>query len=83
MKKFCRAINILMIAIAISFLGYSVFICYNRIIDPQRYMYFSAPWYTGIMVYGVLAAGAIILCLAVKAVLKILIKKQKRRGRDI
>ena len=44
--------------------------------NPMLYEFYSAPLYTGILVYGILALGIVLLCLLGKLILKYLMKKQ-------
>lgn len=77
MKKLVHFLNIIMVCVAGLYMGYSIFILWNRIANPGLYAYYSAPWYTGILLYGVMALAGLVVCTVIKAILKHCIKKSE------
>lgn len=47
---------------------------------PDIYAYYSAPWYTGALVYGVFCSAVIIICLIAR---KIVFRKIKKNAETI
>ena len=77
MKKFIQILNIIMGSVVGLFIGYSVFISWNHKTNPELYAYYSAPWYTGIWIYGAFALAVLVVCIVIKAILKHCIKKSE------
>lgn len=82
MKKINSALNILMGSVTGLYLGHVLFVLWNRIAHPGRYAFYSAPWYTSILVYGVLTLAALALCLAAKGILRLCLRKAEKSRRD-
>jgi len=76
MKRINQILTWVIYAFAAVFLINSIYDFWQYMANPAAYLFYSAPWYTGILVYGVLALGIILLCLLGKLVLKYLAKKQ-------
>ena len=52
------------------FLGYGIYMVWDYHTHPVLYAVQSAPWYTGILVYGVFTLAVLLVCLVLKAVIK-------------
>lgn len=57
------------------FAGYSVYAFYHYKTHPSLYAMQSAPWYTGIVLYGAVTAAIVAAALIVKLILRILDRK--------
>lgn len=82
MKKINAALNILMGSVTLLYLGHVLFVLWNRIVHPGRYAFYSAPWYTSILVYGVFTLAALVLCLAAKGILWLCLRKAEKSRAD-
>ena len=74
MKKFNKVLNIIMGSFFGVFIGYSIYqyVDYKR--NPGLYEIQSAPWYTGIKIYGLVT----LVVLLTGIILKLLIKSKLR-----
>ena len=78
MKKWNRILNSLMItSISVTLVRFIVDYVDLLILRPEIYLVRSAPWYVGGLVYAVLSAVLILLCMIIKAIFKC---KAKRTG---
>jgi len=64
------------------FVGHSIFVIWNFKTRPELYAMQSAPWYTSILVYGVLTLAILLVCLVIKAIIKRWIKKSENQHSD-
>lgn len=76
MKKINRILSIIMGTSAGLFVVHSAFIMWNFKTRPELYAMQSAPWYTGILLYGVLTLSVLAVCLLLKGILRLLKKRQ-------
>lgn len=53
LKKLNGVLNILIISLIGAFAGHAIYVCLDNRIHPQVYAMQSAPWYTGILYYGI------------------------------
>lgn len=79
MKKLNRVLNILMGAFVGVFIGYVIYVIWDYNAHPQLYAAQSAPWYTGILVYGICTLGVVVVCLVIKAVFRYKLGKTGNR----
>ena len=70
-----RILNTIMGSVVGVFIGYSIYSVWDYKTYTDLYMMQSAPWYTGILVYGIFSAVVLLLCIILKAVIRKLIKK--------
>jgi len=77
LRKINQMLNIIIGGASGTFLGYSIYMTINHCMHPERYIYYSAPWYTGIMVYGFLTIAVIIIAFSGKFIIKRKIKRNK------
>lgn len=68
-KKINQAINIIMAAFVGVFIGHGIFLYLDYKNHPDLYMIQSAPWYTGILVYGIGTLAVLAICIGIKIVL--------------
>lgn len=79
MKKLNHALNIIIGAFAGLFIGYAIYVVWDYNAHPQLYAAYSAPWYTGILLYGICALGVAVVCLVIKAVIRYKVQKAGNR----
>ena len=70
MKRLNQILNIVIGATLGVFAGDALFLYWDWRTHPELYAMNSAPWYTGLMVYGFVAAAAILISLIVKAIIR-------------
>ena len=69
-KQWNKVLNLIMGGAIGIFVGYALLQIRDYKTNPQIYMFNSAPWYTGILVYGAMTLGVLALCAVVKWILK-------------
>ncbi len=69
-KRVNNWLNIIMGAVFGVFLGYGIFAYWDYSCHPEQYAFYSAPWYTGILLYGAIAAGILLILAVIKWFLK-------------
>lgn len=74
-KRISRLLNIIMGASAGVFIGHGIYVYNHYRKYPALYAMQSAPWYTGILVYGAVT----LIVLAVCFILKMAIRKKINR----
>lgn len=79
MKKLNHALNIIIGAFVGVFIGYAIYVVWDYNAHPQLYAAYSAPWYTGILLYGICALGVAVVCLVIKAVIRYKVQKAGNR----
>ena len=79
MKKLNHALNIIIGAFVGLFIGYAIYVVWDYNAHPQLYAAPSAPWYTGILLYGICALGVAVVCLVIKAVIRYKVQKAGNR----
>ncbi len=80
MKAWNRLLNILAVAAAGVFAGYSIFVCRDYRTHPGLYAAWSAPWYYPILVHGLYAALVLLAVLLLKLALRRYGKRGPSRG---
>ena len=75
MKKLNQFLNIVIGAFAGVFLGHGIYVVWNYRTNPELYAMNSAPWYTGILVNGLLTLAVLLLYFGIKAILRYRQKK--------
>lgn len=79
MKKLNHALNIIIGAFVGLFIGYAIYVVWDYNAHPQLYAAQSAPWYTGILLYGICVLGVAVVCLVIKAVIRYKVQKAGNR----
>lgn len=77
LKKVNWVINIIMGAMAGFFVGYSGYECIFYLRHSSDYLLYSAPWYTGIILCGVLVAVIEIVLIVIKIAINRIMKAGK------
>jgi len=68
-KRLPQILNTVMGASFGTWLGHTIWLWRDHAAHPGLYALQSAPWYTGILVWGAMAAGVILVCLLLKWIL--------------
>ncbi len=76
-KRLNQWINILTGCFIGGFFGYSGFLYWDYKTHPMIYELQSAPWYTGILMYGVILAVLLAVCVVIKIMLWIKMKQER------
>lgn len=79
MKKIRNLCNIVMGGFTGTLIGYSLYILWDYRAHPLRYAVQSAPWYTGIVLYGALTLAVLLVCAVVKGICRCIQKKRRQR----
>lgn len=69
-KKINQVINTIMAACVGVFIGHGISLYLDYKNHPDLYVIQSAPWYTGILVYGIGTLAVLVICVGIKIVLK-------------
>lgn len=72
MKKTNHLLNII---IGI-FIGNAFYVIWDYKTAPGKYQFMSAPWYSSILLYGVVTLAVVLVCMVIKAITKNSIKKK-------
>lgn len=70
MKRLNQILNIVIGANLGVFAGNALFLYFDWRAHPELYAMNSTPWYAGLVVYGVVAAVAILISLVIKAIIR-------------
>ena len=77
LKKLNGVLNILIISLIGAFAGYAIYVCLDYRTHPKVYAMQSAPWYTGILYYGIYTLALLIIAIIIKLILCRKLKQQK------
>lgn len=69
LKKLNGVSNILIISLIGAFAGHAIYVCLDYRKHPQVYAMQSAPWYTGILYYGIYTIAPLIIATIIKLIL--------------
>ena len=69
-KRVNNWLNIIMGAVFGVFLGYGIFAYWDYSSHPGLYAFYSAPWYTRILLHGAFTAGILLVLALIKWFLK-------------
>ena len=75
LRRISRLLNVVMGAMAGTFLGKIVFDYLHFKRNPGLYETFSAPWYTGAVLYG----AVVLTALVILVIIKLLVGRELRR----
>lgn len=78
MKRFNKTINVTMVALIFAYVVRIIYAVCRLIFNPEYYMVTSAPWYTGIIVDGIVVAIALLICALCKLIIFIKNKKTEK-----
>ena len=74
-SKLNNILNILMGSFVGVFIGYGIYSVWDYKTHPDLYAMQSAPWYTSILLYGILAVAVLILGFILKRIIRKGLKK--------
>ncbi|MBR2062214.1 MAG: hypothetical protein IJ969_02755 [Anaerotignum sp.] len=77
MSKIKNVLNLIRILFCGYFVGHSVFVVWNHYKHPEIYAMQSAPWYTTILVDGIITLAVVLACTLIIFVLNHIEKKKK------
>ena len=77
LKKLNGVLNILIISLIGAFAGYVIYVCLDYRIHPQVYAMQPAPWYIGILYYGIYTIVPLMIAIIIKLILCRKLKQQK------
>lgn len=80
MLKLNQIINGIMGAFIGVFIGHGIYVFWEYKTYPELYAMQSAPWYTGILVYGAFTVVVLAVCVMIKMILKYYGKKSGRNS---
>ncbi len=66
LKKLNGVLNILIISLIGAFAGHAIYVCLDYRTHPKVYAMRSAPWYTGILYYGIYTIATLIIAIIIK-----------------
>lgn len=78
-KRIHHILNLMIGAFLGVFIGSGIYSFWDFRMHPELYRMQSAPWYTGILLRGAVTVAVIVVCLILKAILR-MIEKKKRGG---
>lgn len=78
LKKLNGILNILICSFIGAFAGYVIYVCLDYRTHPGLYDMQSAPWYTGILYYGIYTIVPFIIAIILKLFLWRKLKQQKK-----
>lgn len=70
MKKVNFLMNIIIGTFIGIFIGNALYVIWDYRASPGKYIIMSAPWYTSILLYGVVTLGVVSVCMVVKVIIK-------------
>lgn len=76
-KRLNRLINIFCGCLIGCFMGYAGYVYLDYKKRPLIYLVQSAPWYTGILLYGAMLAVILVVCVAVKIFIRRRLKREE------
>lgn len=75
LKRISQLLNIIMGTFCGVFIGYGIYVYWHYRKYPGLYQTNSAPWYTGILLYGAILLIVLAVCLVLKWIVRKRIKK--------
>lgn len=69
-NKIDKNLNLLIGVVLGGFVGYSIYKYYHYLTYPKMYQAQSAPWYTGLQIYGVLTLTVVLIAIVAKLIIK-------------
>ncbi len=71
LKKLNSILNIVIGACIGIFIGYGIFVFWDYKTHPDLYLVRSAPWYTGILVHGIVTIAILIVLIIIKLMIRL------------
>jgi len=82
MKKVNQIINTIIGAFAGVFVGHGIYVIWDYNAKPELYAMQSAPWYTSILMYGLVTLIVFAVCILLKIVLKYFSNRPKCKATE-
>lgn len=76
MKRFNQILNTVIGAFIGVFIGHGAYVLWDYKAHPGLYAMQSAPWYTSILVYGLVTAAVLAAAVIIKLIIRRKLKKQ-------
>jgi len=76
LKKVNSFLNIIIGAFIGVFIGHGIYIFLDYKTHPEIYAFYSAPWYTSILVYGVITVVVVFIATVIKLFIKKRLKSE-------
>ena len=76
MKKLNQLLNTVIGAFIGVFIGHGAYVLWDHKAHPEMYAMRSAPWYTSILLYGLVTAAVLAAALIIKLIVRRKLKKQ-------
>ncbi len=70
MRRLQIGLTAMIVSILASFSGYTAYSFWHYLTYPEVHLAESAPWYTGVILYGAIALLTIIICTLLKLILR-------------
>ena len=80
LKKLNRILNIIIGAFIGVFIGHGIYVFWDFKAHPDLYAMQSAPWYTSILLYGIVTAVVLIAAVIIKLIIRQKLKKEYHNG---
>lgn len=80
MKKLNTILNTIMGVFVGVFIGHGAYVVWDFKTRPELYAMQSAPWYTSILVYGSFTLLVLLVCAAIKAIIKCKVKRSDKKS---
>ena len=80
LKRISQFLNIVMGCFVGVFIGYGIYKYWHYRKYPDLYIGNSAPWYTGILLYGVITLIVLAVCFILKMVFRIITRKKQSKS---
>lgn len=76
LKKVNSFLNIIIGAFIGVFIGHGIYVFWDYKTHPEIYAFYSAPWYTSILVYGVITVVVVFIATVIKLIIKKRLKSE-------
>lgn len=76
LKKVNSFLNIIIGAFIGVFIGHGIYVFWDYKTHPEIYVFYSAPWYTSILVYGVITVVVVFIATVIKLFIKKRLKSE-------
>lgn len=80
LEKINRILNTIIGAFVGVFIGHGIYVFWDFKAHPDLYAMQSAPWYTSILLYGIVTAVVLIAAVIIKLIIRQKLKKEYHNG---
>ena len=78
LEKLNRFLNLVIGSVIGVFIGHGIYVYWSHQKHPELYAMQSAPWYVGVLLYGMFTIAVLVVVLILKLIIRILIKRKDR-----